>query len=208
MTILMSTLEIGTVRVDYWQLNDPVPFYALAGNDTIFGTRKDDYVNGGSDDDYLFGGDGNDTLNGATGSDLLVGGVGSDELIGGSGEDSLVGAGIWKSSENQPTQSDSLRGGLGSDRFFLTAAPWGVAVQLYASHGSQDLATIVDFNPNEDKIVLAAGLISDYLLGNEGSWGGVVGLDTDGDKIFSTSDEIIALVKNVPDLSEGHFIFV
>lgn len=67
----------------------PLPnvFYALAGNDRIWGEAGDDYIDGGAGNDRLNGMEGNDTLIGGAGDDTLIGGTGTDYLDGGDGYD-------------------------------------------------------------------------------------------------------------------------
>ncbi|MES3093362.1 putative Ig domain-containing protein [Sphingomonas aerolata] len=96
-----------------------------AGDDVLSGGRLDDWLIGedgndtlnaggtavgslGGDGNFLDGGAGNDTLIGREGSDWLEGGLGVDVLEGGRGDDVLGGGGGKK---------DSMRGGLGDDRY-------------------------------------------------------------------------------------------
>ncbi|MGY6705602.1 calcium-binding protein [Roseinatronobacter sp.] len=139
-----------------------------AGNDTLAGQGGDDWLqagqgaahmNGGEGHDTLIGGAGNDTLIGGAGDDLLIAGEGSNTLNGGAGNDTLVGAALdhdgndlggrnfLNGGDGDDTliagQGDYLNGGAGSDTFAL-----GDWLQ------GQDAATIVDFDPAEDQIIL------------------------------------------------------
>jgi Ca2+-binding RTX toxin-like protein len=67
-----------------------------AGDDTLIGSRRDDYIQGDRGDDVLRGRGGGDWLVGARGRDVLMGGAGNDTL-----------------SEVEPR--DVLRGGPGDD---------------------------------------------------------------------------------------------
>jgi len=74
----------------------------------------------------------NDKLTGTSGNDIILGLEGADTLIGGAGDDLLVGG----------LNSDILTGGTGSDQFV---------------YNSLDERTdrILDFNVNEDKLLLS-----------------------------------------------------
>jgi Ca2+-binding RTX toxin-like protein len=89
------------------------------------------------------------------GHDLLEAGDGQDTLDGDEGDDTLVGAflaeaGVWGHYLNGGEGDDVLRigggdiasGGNGADRF-----------ELAATHAS-DVATIMDFDPAQDEIVV------------------------------------------------------
>jgi Ca2+-binding RTX toxin-like protein len=106
---------------------------------TINGNDGNDTLNGKAGNDVLNGGNGNDILVGEAGNDTLVGGAGNDNLQGGEGNDVLAGV----------VGSDTLAGGNGSDlfRFALTNGVF--------SKNSIGVATITDFNLDEDKIVLS-----------------------------------------------------
>ncbi|BDA69523.1 hypothetical protein CAL7716_036890 [Calothrix sp. PCC 7716] len=77
-------------------------------NDYLYGNNKNDYINGGLGSDYLWGRSGNDLLIGGAGDDYLVGGVNNDILKGSSGNDVL-----WGDKGN-----DRLEGGIGKDTLF------------------------------------------------------------------------------------------
>lgn len=139
-----------------------------AGNDTLAGLGGDDWLQAGQGDAYMNGGEGNDTLIGGAGDDTLIGGAGDDLLIagegnntlnGGAGNDTLVGVALDDDGHDISGrnflnggdgddlliagQGDYLNGGDGSDTFAL--GDW--------LHG-QAAVTIVDFNPQDDQIVL------------------------------------------------------
>ena len=139
-----------------------------AGNDTLAGLGGDDWLqagqgaahmNGGEGNDTLIGGAGNDSLIGGAGDDLLIAGEGSNTLNGGAGNDTLVGAALDQDGNDLggrnflnggdgddllvAGQGDYLNGGAGSDTFAL-----GDWLQ------GRDAATIVDFDPAEDQIIL------------------------------------------------------
>jgi Ca2+-binding RTX toxin-like protein len=114
----------------------------LAGADRLQGNRGFDALLGGSQADQLLGNRGNDYLLGQTGNDRLLGGKGNDTLVGNQGQDRLDGeAGndllAGGAGRNQ------LQGGAGSDLFVLTRS---------------GTALIQDFQPEQDRIALDAGL--------------------------------------------------
>lgn len=116
--------------------------YGLGGADRLQGNRGFDALLGGSQPDQLLGNQGNDYLLGQAGNDRLLGGNGNDTLIGNPGRDRLNGeAGndllAGGAGRNQ------LQGGLGRDLFVVTRS---------------GRALIRDFQPQEDRIALDAGL--------------------------------------------------
>ena len=138
------------------------------GNDVLIGAGGNNLLRvesganhliGGEGDDTLIGGTGNDTLEGGWGDDLLFAGGGDNVLMGGAGDDTLVGAvlddtGHDRSGENFLNggagddlliagKGDTLNGGEGDDTFALGDWLAGRAP-----------ATIVDYSPDQDQIVL------------------------------------------------------
>ena len=103
-------LKRGTARHDGEQ-------DALAGIETVLGTRKDDVLIGSADGDVLLGSDGSDRLSGRGGDDHLDGGLETDRLSGGSGEDRLVGDPTNEFDEGDYAfrGDDVLDGGSGAD---------------------------------------------------------------------------------------------
>lgn len=59
-------------------------------NDTLTGTKFNDWLDGHGGNDKLFGGLGADRLNGGDGNDSLDGGAGADRLTGGKGNDTYM----------------------------------------------------------------------------------------------------------------------
>lgn len=137
-----------------------------AGADTLNGGMGDDHLsagaggdslNGGMGDDTLIGGAGDDTLVGGWGNDLLVAGGGNNVLMGGAGDDTLVGA-------VDPAQAGGqnfLNGGEGNDLLILGGGDVGhggsgadtFTLGDWIAPGS--VATIMDYTPGEDQIVLS-----------------------------------------------------
>ena len=129
------------------------------GNNLLLGHSGDNHLIGGEGNDLLIGGSGHDTLEGGWGDDLLIAGKGDNLLFGGAGDDTLVG--VWLdqdgtdiSGENTLNggagddvliagQGDLLHGGEGSDQFVL--GDW---------LAGQNAATILDYDPQADQIVL------------------------------------------------------
>lgn len=120
-----------------------VAFAAQIGvlNKVNFDARLEYNLTGSDVDDLITGGVLNDTLSGGSGDDTLTGGLGDDTLIGGIGKDILTG-------------------GLGADTFVINAA-----VNLLTSDslgGNRD--RIIDFNTDEDFILLRATGVSNFSL--------------------------------------------
>ncbi|MEH2318790.1 DVUA0089 family protein [Nostoc sp.] len=159
-------------------------------NNILFGNTVNNTLNGRAGDDTLDGNFGNDTLNGEDGNDSLQGGPGNDILNGGSGNDILIG--VWPDSPLPPGlgETDILTGGVGLDIFVL-----GDATNVFyddkntTNAGFGDLATITDFNPNEDRIELK-GSPKDYRLQSVGA-NTQIFLDKSG----AEPDEIIGIVQ-------------
>lgn len=116
----------GTNQADFMQISVPsyplasghTGYYALAGNDTVYGNQLDNYLNGGVGNDYLNGEGGNDILIGDVGNDILIGGRGKDYLVGGDGNDTLFG-GSGKDYLIGGSGNDILVGGSGADIFYF-----------------------------------------------------------------------------------------
>ncbi|MEH2001944.1 MAG: DVUA0089 family protein [Nostoc sp.] len=173
-------------------------------NNFVFGNRANNTLNSGGGNDTLDGNFGNDTLNGGDGNDSLQGGPGNDILNGGSGDDILIG--VYPDSPLPPGlgETDILTGGVGLDRFVL-----GDARNVYyddkntTNAGFGDLATITDFNPNEDQIELK-GSPKDYRLQSVGA-NTQIFLDKPG----TEPDEIIGIVQGKVNLKldSNDFLF-
>jgi Ca2+-binding RTX toxin-like protein len=101
-------------------------WFALGGDDTVFGTTGTDVIDGGNGNDALLAGAGDDTLAGNSGSDLLYGQDGSDSIDGGAGDD-LIAAGIGNDTVTTgdgfnfvlaDDGADSVTGGAGRDLLY------------------------------------------------------------------------------------------
>ena len=89
---------------------------ALAGRDTVWGSRDGDVLAGFGGDDTMLGFDGADGLFGGFGADVIYGGDGDDRLRGGAGRDVMTGdagADVLLGDAGP----DRLSGGGGSDSF-------------------------------------------------------------------------------------------
>ncbi|WP_245602936.1 calcium-binding protein [Leisingera methylohalidivorans] len=123
------------------------------GDDTLQGGGGADLLHGGQGEDWLEGGQGQDTLHGNDSDDSLAGGGGRDVLYGGYGNDVVSGAG-------DGADQDYVNGGTGDDT--LIAGAGDVLTggdgddQFMAGHwtGTEDAVHLMDFDSNEDKLVL------------------------------------------------------
>jgi Ca2+-binding RTX toxin-like protein len=161
-------------------------------------------------DDYFFGDSGDDILEGNSGYDVLIGDVGNDELIGGDGSDVLDGS-LATAYNNNVTnfvvgEVDTLTGGTGIDYFVLADSVQNhYDDQNAATSGTEDYALISDFNVEEDFIVLHENF-SNYIF--ETTEDGIsIFLDNDGQTGLSSTDELIAQVQGVTEISPIDLIF-
>lgn len=91
-------------------------------------------ITGGNLDDTIIGGVGDDTIIGGEGDDNITGGAGDDDIMGGAGNDILkIGLG------------DTVTTGDGIDRILFT---------LPEEFNSEELPTVVDFQPGEDEVAV------------------------------------------------------
>ncbi|MGK7928138.1 MAG: calcium-binding protein [Spirulina sp.] len=164
-------------------------------DDILPGTNESDAISGFQGDDWLVGNNGNDNLHGHSDNDLLegggdndrlFGGIGSDYLDGGEGNDTLVG---FEPGERDSSGVDILRGGRGSDKFFLALGD-----ELHYDDGS-DYAEIKDFDTQEDKLVL---------LGAASEYRSEVDMENSSINIFYSTQEyenLIAVVEGVSNFN-------
>lgn len=147
------------------------------------------------------------TLNGGTGHDTLIGGSKSDILIGGDGNDRLTGTNNGKGS------IDTFTGGNGSDLFVLSNSTTVFYNDTNNSNsGLADYALITDFNSTVDKIQLE-GSANKYLLGSSpvsGISGKAIYLDTNNNKAFNSTDELVAIVEGATNLNltASYFVYI
>ncbi|QIZ69452.1 calcium-binding protein [Oxynema aestuarii] len=151
------------------ELNDrPGGVRALAGDDTVTGSRSDEVINGNTGNDLLLGGSGNDTLRGGRDNDLIDGEDGDDDLNGNVGDDLVFGSNgddiirggqdddLLDGGEGNDTLSgdfgqDLLVGGPGDDLYILRTETSG------SSLSSVDI--LVDYNLDGiDEIGLTGGI--------------------------------------------------
>ena len=186
-----------------------------AGDDVLVGGRGADQLAGGPGDDRLWGGGGHDTLFGGEGHDTLDGGMGRDWLAGGSGNDLLIGGGgrdtldggpgndtLWGGSEGASDgATDWLNGGAGDD--LLGVGPGDIATggagsdvfQLQDFGPGLPVADIMDYNPEEDQLVLLydATLHVAPVLSAEP-------VEGTGDVTLMLDGVAVALIRDAPDL--------
>ncbi|MBP0044868.1 MAG: calcium-binding protein [Roseofilum sp. SBFL] len=141
--------------------------WALAGNDTIFGSNlnevilgnlNNDQLRGGSGGDRLLGGQNEDLLFGENGDDLLRGDLGDDQLFGEAGNDTLRGGqgndvlngGIGQDFIIGDLGFDNLSGGAGFDTLVFRTDE--------ANLNPNFVDVILDWNPTQDLIGLTNGL--------------------------------------------------
>jgi Ca2+-binding RTX toxin-like protein len=126
--------------------NQIVVSAGTAGDDTLYGSGRDDVINGLEGSDVLYGKNGNDTLDGGTGNDYLQGETGNDTLDGGTGNDTLSGG----------VGNDTLDGGTGNDILY---GETGNDTYLFGRGYGQDTISEYDWNNgNVDTVQLASGI--------------------------------------------------
>ncbi|KPQ07478.1 MAG: Hemolysin-type calcium-binding repeat (2 copies) [Rhodobacteraceae bacterium HLUCCA12] len=130
------------------------------GDDMLIGGDGDDVLVGGDGQDSLFGGAGDDTLQGGWGDDLLVAGSGGNLLIGGDGNDTLIGFHPGENGDDDASRT-YLNGGDGHDLIVVGAgdvASGGSGGDTFILGDWLDSAApaeIMDFDPSQDRLVLA-----------------------------------------------------
>jgi RTX calcium-binding nonapeptide repeat (4 copies) len=102
----------------------------------------------------------NDTIVGSNANGKLTGGGGNDTITGGTGNDRITGT---DSTARGVGEVDPLTGGGGRDKFILGDRNGA----YYLGNGSNDYATITDFNLTRDSIDL--GGFKDYSFGFDGA---------------------------------------
>ncbi|MCF2144941.1 SBBP repeat-containing protein [Desmonostoc muscorum LEGE 12446] len=134
-----------------------------------------------------------EVLAGTSHPDIIAGREGNDVILGVNPGSAHPGRGDF----------DFFVGDVGKDRFIL--GDWRNV--YYVGKGTKDLASIVDFNPNEDKIQLH-GNQSDYVLVNFSE----LQLSGEGTAIFKKGSrpDIIALIPGISNLNltGNYFQFV
>jgi serralysin len=120
-------------------------FFALDGNDTVFGGLGNDEIDASSGNDLLYGGDHNDFLNGGIDNDRLYAGNGIDFLDGGGGNDLLNGG----------LGADSMQGNFGNDMYYVDDIGDSV-VEFSSFDGTDVVYSSVDFTLGQfvDNLVL------------------------------------------------------
>lgn len=106
------TLDDNDNRVTFARETEAVIVHALAGHDSVTGTRFDDELLLGDGNDEGIGGDGNDVIRGGVGNDKMFGQGGADRLEGGEGDDLMHGG----------DGADVMVGGTGNDTYYVHSA--------------------------------------------------------------------------------------
>lgn len=125
------------------------------GNDVLLGGAGSDYLDGGAGNDRMFAADGNDTVIGGAGNDLVSGGAGNDKLYGMEGSDYLHGGAGNDTLYGGEGARNTMAGGSGNDYLYATGN-----FTMFGQEGSDTFVHvkgdgwIMDFNPDEDRIVL------------------------------------------------------
>ena len=144
-----------------------------AGGDLLLGRQGADTLKGNGGEDYLFGGWGNDHLSGGSADDIVVGSQGQDVVHGSGGDDLVVGGGTKNMQDFllgsatpltmddiDDGEADILVGGTGEDTLILgkeDVAFGGDDADKFIvleNKASTAAATIRDFNPAEDTLVI------------------------------------------------------
>lgn len=139
---------------------------AAHGDDQLFGNKGNDTLSGGSGDDQLYGGDHDDVLSGGSGNDQLYGGEDNDELSGDSGNDRLFGGNGKDTLEGEDGDDtlfggkgeDVLNGGAGQDLIWLGDGEDRLHFDQVPGDANHD--TVMDFNPDQDSIVINNGVMA------------------------------------------------
>ncbi len=131
------------------RISDISPFTVQVTDGVVdYGTNE--FVDG------VFLSDHPDTLVGGSGNDVLIGFDGDDYLEGGAGDDFLNGGGAPFSSYDG---ADQMTGGLGNDTYTGGTGPDWYHFADFIPEGGDDVIT--DFDPSEDRLVLAVEEIGD-----------------------------------------------
>lgn len=119
-------------------------------NSEIHAYGGKDIINGGNGGDRIYGDENNDILYGGTRTSSRIVDMNFDELYAGAGDDTLYSSG----------NADILEGGPGIDTFMLY-----LSSKSFGANGA--VATIIDFNLNDDKIKTVHNPNSGYKCTND-----------------------------------------
>lgn len=114
-----------------------------AGDDVLYGRSSADTLFGGAGDDRIFAAEGNNTIDAGDGNNTVYGGSGNDVITSGSGDD-VIYAAEGNNTIDAGAGENVIYSGSGRDRFFLNLGS-----------GS---TRIVNFNPDQDRLVMQPGL--------------------------------------------------
>lgn len=179
-----------------------------AGADTLVGMDGDDTLSGAAGGDLLLGGGGFDSLLGGDGADFILGGAFADAIDGGAGDDGLLAGntgsdhilgGDGDDRIHGGQGDDILEGGAGADTLsgdlgddLLDGGEGGDRFAFAAGHGHD---RILDFDPDEDRILLTSGLSWQATDSADG-----VRLELDGGSVLLLGWSAGALGRDVADL--------
>ncbi|MBJ2150953.1 calcium-binding protein [Paracoccus sp. IB05] len=175
-----------------------------AGDDQLMGHEGDDLLRGGAGNDTLLGGEGDDSLYGEEGDDWLWGGEGDDQMVGGAGADTLDGGAgndtLWGAfPEGDDGEVDFLNGGDGDDVIHLGAGDYGNggagsdSFVLTQWLGEGGFATITDYDPQDDEIVLVydpAAHVSPAVSVTQSATGGSSLISIDGFVVAEVNGQV------------------
>ena len=143
----------------------------LISIENVIGTDgASDAIHGDDADNRLEGRGGGDVLEGRGGNDVLVGGDGDDTLDGGAGNDAFDGGG----------GRNSMTGGAGRDAFLV-------------QRSDNAIATILDFDPAEDLLVVDRAIYSALVGDDFGAIGGAITLVSGGFRLAAPSFDVTVL---------------
>ncbi|AML50773.1 calcium-binding protein [Falsihalocynthiibacter arcticus] len=115
---------------------------------------------GDEGDNILTGGNGDDLVEGRNGDDVLIGGLGNDALFGNEGDDQISGVVLNEETGEDTDVRDYLNGNAGDDLLVLgyddigTGGEGNDTFALGEWFHEGTAATITDFNPDEDTLVV------------------------------------------------------
>jgi subtilisin family serine protease len=139
------------------------------------------------------------TITGTAGNDILRGDALANQLSGVPASDSTLGRGAF----------DQLTGGAGADTFVLGDRRGAFYDDGNSRNaGLTDLAWITDFQSGQDKLQLAQG---SYLFRDataRGLSGLGVFIDSNGDGVWDSRDELIGLLNRIGALQPGDLAYV
>lgn len=199
-------------------------FFLQGGDDSLIGTRGNDFVSAGTGDDTVSGGLGADHIFGEDGEDVLDGGKGTDTIFGGEGDDTLIGhnssdyldggAGndiLYSDLEDGRVTTfdgfDTVLGGDGNDSLHIAGGDIAVggagadSFYIYSDAQPSATATLNDFDSSEDLVVI----YYDELAGEAAPTLTISDSDDGANTIASLDGIEVALLLGVNGLTTADF---